>query len=143
MNLKNDETLKMTPQTITSTLMLFLSIANYICKILGFYPLEIDQSQLFDFVTNAWVICSIAYSYWHNNSWSKKAKIGDIVKDLISDYGDVDLDRYDIEVNIIPKETRSDDQIEGQISFFDEQNKNVDTEKENISYLMKRKEGLK
>ena len=74
MNIKN-----ITKETVISTALIILALVNQILTILGYSPLPIDDA----FVTNAisiiFLIGTTLYSWWHNNSITTAAQLGDKV----------------------------------------------------------------
>lgn len=62
--------------TIVRTIMGFLALINTICALLGWAPIDIDESQVYSCVT---VILDIVVGirvWWKNNDFTLNAQIG-------------------------------------------------------------------
>ena len=75
--------MKITKETIISTALIVLSLINQILTMFGKSPLPIEDEFVANVISIVFLIATTAYSWWHNNSVTNAAKLGDkIVKAL-------------------------------------------------------------
>lgn len=116
MNSQNNDkdNLKITPQTIVATIMLAIGLINLGCQMFGFTPIQISEAELYPLVSYAFVVFPAIYAWWHNNSFTKPAIIGDQVKDAVKEMetsetviGEViTIEDKNKEINILEKEIK-------------------------------------
>lgn len=74
---------KISTETIVGTIMLVISAINMLCNFMGWMPLEIEESSIYQLVSILTFVISTAYSWWHNNSVTPEAIEADkIMNDL-------------------------------------------------------------
>lgn len=61
--------------TIARTIVLGLGLLNMILAQLGFVPLDIADSQIYQAVSDIVVIGGAVFAWWKNNPFTKNAKI--------------------------------------------------------------------
>lgn len=61
--------------TIARTIVLGLGLLNMILAQLGFVPLDIADSQVYQAVSDIVVIGGAVFAWWKNNPFTKNAKI--------------------------------------------------------------------
>lgn len=93
------EELNITPQTIVAGVFIVVGIINLFCYMFGLVPIELDEAVVYKYATYALIFFPAIYGYWHNNSWTLKARIGDKVKNLVGHIGEDNIDTLDMTVN--------------------------------------------
>ena len=67
--------------TIIRAIMAVLVVVDIVLKALGHDVTGITDTAVYEVVSPIYDIVVLGYCYWKNNSWRKKAKLGDAVKD--------------------------------------------------------------
>ena len=78
MNLKN-----INKETVISTALMILALVNQILTMFGYSPLPIDNEFVINAISLAFLIGTTIYSWWHNNSVTSAAQIGDKIMNAI------------------------------------------------------------
>ena len=73
----------MKKETIVRTIMLFIGIINTICILMGWNPLDIDESIIYEIVSAVYMVAVTVWSWWKNNSFSHAAVSADNIKDAM------------------------------------------------------------
>lgn len=73
------EILKVSPSTIARAIVLALALINTVFALLGWTPLDIDQTVIYQLVSAAAIVIASVIAYWKNNSWTKPAIKADAV----------------------------------------------------------------
>lgn len=68
-----EEKLKIDPATIARTVVLFIALVNAFCALVGWKPLEIDQSIVYNIVSGVAVIVTSIICWWKDNDITQKA----------------------------------------------------------------------
>lgn len=77
------EILKVSPSTIARAIVLALALINTVFALLGWTPLDIDQTVIYQLVSAAAIVIASVIAYWKNNSWTKHAiKADAVMKEL-------------------------------------------------------------
>lgn len=69
MNNKN----KISPETIARTIILFLTLINFILTMIGKNPLPFADDDVYTVVSNVAAIAAIVWAWWKNNSFTSNA----------------------------------------------------------------------
>lgn len=68
---------KISKGTWIRTIILFISLINGAMAMYGKHPLPISDGDVNNFVSAAALIVSAVVSWWHNNNFTKKARINE------------------------------------------------------------------
>lgn len=69
--------------TITRTIVTLVAVVNVICSWMGWNPLEISESDIYECVSVIALVGATVASWWKNNSFTKSAIQADkIMKEL-------------------------------------------------------------
>ena len=89
-----------TVDTITRALFLFLSLLNMVLKFFNLVPVEISETEIYNFVSALAVVLSALWGFWKDNPFTLAAQQGHAVtKSLKDDIEEEDLD-IDVEEEI-------------------------------------------
>ena len=61
---------KISKETIIRSIMLLIGVINTVCVLLGWNPLELDESVIHDAVSAAYMVAVTAWAWWKNNSFT-------------------------------------------------------------------------
>lgn len=73
----------------TRTIAYFIVIFNMLANHFGWVPLDISNDVIYNFVSYGCGFIVLLWGYWKNNSWTVKAKAGDIFKDIFGNNDEV------------------------------------------------------
>lgn len=74
-DVKVPEVGKVDAGTIARTIILALGLINMIIAQLGYVPLDITDSQIYQVVSDVVLIGSAIWAWWKNNPFTKEAKM--------------------------------------------------------------------
>lgn len=74
---------KISRETIIRSLMLLIGVINTVCVLLGWNPLDIDESAIYDSVSAVYMVAVTAWAWWKNNSFTHAAISADSVKETM------------------------------------------------------------
>ena len=76
---------KITPETMTRTVILFIAVINQALTTSGYNPLDIAESDIYMVVTVITSVTATIWAWWKNNSFTKEAIEADMcLKELKS-----------------------------------------------------------
>ena len=102
------DNIKVSKETVCSTVFCFLGVINFFLKKYGMYPIEIEESVMFDFVSAVWLIAGVIVAWWKNNSFTKPAIIADGVMKHIKAIEPIDYTELKVDVQKVEKEEEED-----------------------------------
>lgn len=72
-------------RTIARTIWAGIVLINSVLLILGKTPLELDENMIYELCSGLAAVVATAQVWWKNNSFTKKAREADLVKDGIKE----------------------------------------------------------
>lgn len=73
------------PSTIARCVVLLLVLINQVLVVCGKTPFDLDESAVYDFISMALTGIMSLWTAWKNNSFTKKARKADLVKNGVID----------------------------------------------------------
>ena len=73
----------MKKEVIVRAIMLSVGIVNTVCMLIGWNPLNIDESTIYEIISAVYMVVVTVWSWWKNNSFSHAAISADNVKDAM------------------------------------------------------------
>lgn len=74
-----------TKETLITTIILVLALTNQVLQMFGISPIPIEDEQVQSIISILFTIASSLWAWWHNNSITKEAQAGDIIKDALKE----------------------------------------------------------
>ncbi|MCQ4637012.1 phage holin [Anaerovorax odorimutans] len=72
-------------QTIARTIVTFLALLNAVLAITGKTPLDLDENTIYLICTGIASVATTIWSWWKNNSFTRRARTADLVKDGVKE----------------------------------------------------------
>lgn len=73
----------MKKETLVRTIMLLIGVINTFCVLIGWNPLDLNESIVYETVSAIYMVVVTAWSWWKNNSFSHAAVSADSIKDAM------------------------------------------------------------
>lgn len=81
--LGDDSVLKIQPDTIARTIILALTLINQILAICGKSTIPFAENSIYQMVSIGVTVVVSVYGFWKNNSFTRRALIGDMIKNAL------------------------------------------------------------
>ena len=72
-------------RTIARTIITALALVNAVLAITGKTPLDLDENTIYLICTGIASVVTTVWSWWKNNSFTRKAREADLVKDSVKE----------------------------------------------------------
>lgn len=72
-------------QTVARTIITFLALLNAVLAMTGKVPLDLDENTIYLICTGIAGVATTVWSWWKNNSFTRKAREADLVKDGVKE----------------------------------------------------------